>query len=658
MISKLPTLPKLRSFHFFILAGLLCASATSGAAIPSAEKILPQDTLVLVTVPDYTKLREGYNASPQKQFWNDPAMKPFKEKFLTKWREDFVKPLERELNVHWDDYTNLLSGQLTLAITQGDTQQSDHQDVGLLMMLDTKNKSAQIKTNLADLQKKWTDAGKTIKTEKIRGLDFYVVSLSSNDVPQTLRKFFPQKTPTQELPDSKPKKSPKSELVVGQFESMLIVGSSVKVVEKTLIPLTGGSFPALADLAIYDANHQSLFRDTPIYAWINLKAFVDLFQKKPEQKPDADSADPTSGISPEKVLAATGISGLKTLAFTYRNLPEGALMQFFIGVPDSGRQGIFKILAGEPKETTPPPFIPAEAIKFQRWRIDGQKTWATLEKMLADISPQWSGGLEFLLSTATAAAKEKDPSFDVRKNLIGNLGDDFVSYEKAPRGSTLDELKSPPSLFLIGSPNPEQLAAALKNIFVLMSQQSGKATEREFLGRKIFTVPLPQLPGMASESSRSATPRMLNYAAGTAYLAISTDASLLEEYLRSSENKGKTLRETEGLNEATQRVVGPGTSLYGFENLADTMRIAFDIMKKDPTFGTTPSGFSSLPGVPAVPGSGKGFRDWLDFSLLPPFEKISKYFYFTVYGAGASVDGLTLKMFVPVPPQIKQASAK
>src|SRR5258706_4514714 len=315
MTSKLLTPSARRSFNLWTIIALLCISANSRAAIPTAEKILPQDTLVLLTIPDYAKLRDGYNNSPQKQFWNDPAMKPFKEKFFTKWREDFVKPLEHELNVHFDDYTNFLSGQVTLAITQGEGAKANPDDVGMLLFVDTKNKGTQLKTNLSELQKKWTDAGKTIKTEKIRGLDFYVVSLSSNDVPQTLKKRFPRKAQTQELPDSESKKlPPKTELVIGQFESMLIVGSSVKVVEKSLIPLTGGSLPALADLAAYEANHQALFRDVPVYGWVNLKAFVDLFHKKPAQKPDADSPEISADVSPEKILTATGVSGLKTLA--------------------------------------------------------------------------------------------------------------------------------------------------------------------------------------------------------------------------------------------------------------------------------------------------------------------------------------------------------
>jgi hypothetical protein len=49
-------------------------------------------------------------------------------------------------------------------------------------------------------------------------------------------------------------------------------------------------------------------------------------------------------------------------------------------------------------------------------------------------------------------------------------------------------------------------------------------------------------------------------------------------------------------------------------------------------------------------------KDWADLSLLPPFEQVSKYFYFSVYGGGATVDGLTFKVFSPVPPGSKSQS--
>src|SRR5882762_8982211 len=122
-----------------------------------------------------------------------------------------------------------------------------------------------------NLRKKWVDSGKTLRTEKIRDFEFSIVSLSSNDVPSTLKGFFPQRTEVHELGEENDTKSAKNELVIGQADSLLIVGDSIKAVEKIVIRLTGGSMPALSELAAYNANHQSLFRDAPLYGWVNLK---------------------------------------------------------------------------------------------------------------------------------------------------------------------------------------------------------------------------------------------------------------------------------------------------------------------------------------------------------------------------------------------------
>ena len=44
--------------------------------------------------------------------------------------------------------------------------------------------------------------------------------------------------------------------------------------------------------------------------------------------------------------------------------------------------------------------------------------------------------------------------------------------------------------------------------------------------------------------------------------------------------------------------------------------------------------------------------DWMDFSLLPDYEQVSKYFYLSVYGGGTTTDGIALKIFAPRPAQL------
>lgn len=646
--------------RLFYLCLLFAWASAAGASIPSPEKLLPDDTLVMVTVPDYSKLREITRKLPLGQLWTDPAMKPFREHLASKWTEEFLKPLEHDLDVKLDDYASLLQGQLTFALTQNGWQGASDQEPGLLLLLDARDKSGLLKKNLAEVRKKWADAGKTLRTQKIRDIEFTVLSLSSNDTPKTLRKFFPPSSPVQELNDDKDNAkagADKRELVLGQFESLLIVGNAIKPVEKIATRLTGGSSPCLGEMAAYQASQLTLFRDSPLFGWVNASALVDTLIRATAKKENPDAPNPFD-LKPDKIIGALGFAGLKTLAFSLQDSSEGTMLQVSIGVPEAARQGLFKILAGEAKETSPPPFVPADAVKFQRWRIDGQKTWATLQKIINEISPQWLNGINFLMETANTAAKEKDPGFDLKKNLIGNLGDDMVSFEKASKAGASGDIQPPSSLFLLGSPNPEQLAGALKSILVYVSQQAGAPPEeREFLGRKIYSVPMRPMgfPGAAPTKS---TLHTLHYAASGGYVAFSTDVAMIEGYLRSSESQGKTLREIPGLNEAAQKVTGPGANLFGYENQLETIRTAIETLRKTSgltanTNAAVAAGFA--PGALGVASAGP-LKEWFDFSLLPPFEQLSKYFYFSVYGGSASVEGLSFKFYSPKPPAIKRGA--
>src|SRR5208282_5533479 len=118
----------------------------------------------------------------------------------------------------------------------------------------------------------------------------------------------------------------------------------------------------------------------------------------------------------------------------YRESHDGGEGDFFLSVPENSRAGIFKIFAAVQKDANPPAFVPADAIKFWRWRVDGRQGWAELEKTLAGISPQALSQLNSVIDVANMMAQQKDPAFDVRKDLIANLGDDLISYQKAPVG--------------------------------------------------------------------------------------------------------------------------------------------------------------------------------------------------------------------------------
>jgi hypothetical protein len=344
-----------------------------------------------------------------------------------------------------------------------------------------------------------------------------------------------------------------------------------------------------------------------------------------------------SPFTPEKILSATGLGSLKSASFAVREQADGSMATFHLTVPESARNGLVKILALSGKDAGIPAFVPADAVKFTRIRLDGKQTWAELQKVVSSISPQWLASINSVIDIANTMAQQKNPAFDLRTYFFDNLRDDIIIYQKLQAADSLAAFSEPPALYLVAVANTDQAVSAIKTLAGMGSPQDSANGTREFLGHKIHTLSLraPRAPG-----ATSSVPNLLYISSAGGYLAISKNAPILEEYLRSADGKVKPLRELPGIAEAASHVGGTGGGLFSYENQRETIRAAFKLLKNQAGGGLG----VMLP--PAV-------REWTDFSLLPDYEPVAKYFYITVYGANTAPDGLTLKVFAPRPPQAK-----
>jgi hypothetical protein len=405
--------------------------------------------------------------------------------------------------------------------------------------------------------------------------------------------------------------------------------------------------PALADQATFAPSLAAQFRDSLCYGWVNLKLIIDTFSKGSASGADGGN---DSGMKPAVIMNALGLNGMQSLFFNVKDTGDGCLMNFSLRVPESGRKGLMKVFAFQAKESSPPAFVPADAVAFSRTRLDLQKALNAIEATVVEINPQAAGVIKLIMDSA---GKDKDPEFDLRKNLIANLGDDIISYQKAAKGKTLEDITSPPALYLLSSPNAEQLASALKALTFLAQGGASKLKEREFLGRKVYSLPLPQM-GAQFGGGGKGSEKTLHYSASGGYVGFSTDVAMLEEYIRSGDSKGKSLRETPGLAEAAQKVGGMSGGFFGYDDQARSVPLVIDTLKKEQGTLATLFGNSPLAARFTADEAEKKFKEWVDFSLLPSSEKIAKYFYFNVYGGGFTPDGLSLRVFSPTPPQLKK----
>jgi hypothetical protein len=636
-----------------LLTALIACSLRAGT--PPAAQLLPSDTLFVVSVPDWDKAAAFWSDSSYGRLWRDPSMKAFKEHFVDKLQAEFAGPVQRELGIKWTDYLGLLHGQVTVAVTQNGWGTRLDAKPGVLLLVDCKDQQDALKTRLSELKKKWVDAGKQLKTEQIRDVEFTTFILPATDLAPGPDKDLASDDKGASEPEDRaapPKISEGSEITVGQSGSLLIVGNNAIDIEKVLARQAGGLAAALADQAAYDGQ-AALFRNAIAFAWLNFTFIYDVMARQAADSIRAGRPGNPFAVTGDRLLAATGLSGVKSAAARVTGNSEGLAAEVFLAAPQARRGGVLRVLALQPKEASPPPFVAADLVKFSRWRIDGQKAWTTLENIFTSISPDLAGLLQMGFE---AAGKDRDPNFDLRKALVGNLGDDFIILQKGPRSSSLIDLNSPPTLFLIGSPNPDQLVQGMKAGTGLVPMAGGEPDlkEREFLGRKIYSLALPTLLGGNEARPKASAARQFNFAAGGGYAGMSTDAAFLEEFLRSTESNAKPLRELAGLAEAAQKVGGMGTGGFGYQNQVEVFRTWLESSQRE---GAAIDKLLSLAplarGKAISPDEKRTMKEGLDISLLPPFDSIAKYFHFVVYSLGASEDGLSWKLFAPMPPKLR-----
>jgi hypothetical protein len=597
---------------------LAALSLAVNAAVPPVAKLLPKDTLAVFTVPDWTQASADMSASPQGRLWADPAMKPFRDQFEKKFSEEVVGSLEKQLGIKVADYIGLMRGQVTLAIIQNDWK-GESDTPGFLLVLDAKDQSDQLKSRLEEVRKKLADSKTPLKSEKIRDTQFSIASIDVKDDDDD--DDDDDKAKDKDKAKTKKPGGKKQNIYFGQADSALLVADSAKTLEKVMASIGGGTVPTLSEEPLFQSSEATWFKGSRAFGWIH---FVPLYRVIADKAGSSGAGD-AIGVDAKAALKAIGLEGLKTISMAWNINPEGSGASISLSIPEAQRVGLFKMLAIASKEAGPLPFVPADVVKFQRWRLDGQKMWSTLEETVAAVSPQFSGFIQLMISQA---GKDKDPSFDLKKNLVGNLGDDVVSYAKAPKGKSLEDLMSQPSVMLLGSANPDALTAGVKVAGGALGAGGDDVKDREFNGKKVRGIRMPSTPG--AKNNR------MEMASSAGYAVFSSTPALLEEVIRSAESPTRSLKDDPAIAAAAQKVGGLNTGMFGYENTRESMRGQWEFLRSGEL-------------AKLMNNETQGWGELFSAKYLPEFEKVSKHFGIAVFSGSTDAQGTHFRFYGPTP---------
>ena len=642
---------------------LLLALAPAFAATPEAARLLPPDTLFLLTAPNYVQAEAAFTNLPMARLWRDPAMRAPADRLERWWRDDFIARLNRHWGFSLNELHNLIRGQVIFALLPGQKSQREW-----LLLADVGDRASLLATNLARFRKAWQVNGRTLRTETVQGQEVMVLTLPEEVMPADLRAtvntrhdFNESIAPKPVTPralttvDRPPIKAGEVRLV--QAGSCLLVGSSSAALGAVLARLARKDLPVLADQAAYTRQSAALAKDAPLWGWADARTVLDLFGVPAAT--NAISAESLAGnpgaavfLSPGlgQLGRAVGLGTMQTAAFSLRSTAEGTRFDLRLTSQDRAPRNLLAALAGPPADLAPPAFVPADALEFDRVRWTASNLPSALEQAFDDFSPRFGSAVNFLLDTANDAAKSKDATFDLRGHLRAGLGEELLRWDRlVGDASTTQSVRR---VLVFPSPAPERMVAALRALFVLFPQQEGDAIEREFLTRKIYSVPLPPLPGTAPPTGGLGT---LYYAASTGHVILSTAESLVEEFLRHGDTTPKPLKDVPGLQAAREKVVGPGARAAGCWNETALGKSAWATLRHQAESGAALAPFLPLPEVlgravleeASIPSLAEG-------GGLPAFDAVAKYFHLSVYALAVDANGVTLRYFAPTPPGLER----
>ncbi len=588
-------------------AGFVCGLiAVIGVGAVPPEDLLPAHTLAVATIPDMIRLRAAIAQTPASRLWNDEAMRPFTTKFATGFHQHVLDGVQAGAGAWFREHLDLAQGQMTLAMI---APAAGLKTPGFLVIVDTGKRADALATKLRLLRETLNLRRSPFKLRTLRGVEFL------------------------ELPAPE---GMAGSVLLGRSDTLFIAATREADLDPVLLAQSGGGGKRLAQVGAFARLRDTQFRDALALGWLDASAALELAVRSFHEFPDGPASE---RVTPDRVVGALGFKGLRAVSLSYKR-DGGDLLEVRLDVPAQNRRGLFKAFMPESDDTAPPPFVGTDVLSYLRYRIQGPALWKLLVDTALDIAPQ----VDSVIKLGESAVQARDPKFRFQESFFDTLGSDFIRIQVAPRGKSLGEQISPPSFFFVESKKP---AATLAAVVTLLGVAGLEPKTHEAEGRRIHSYLLPGRP----EAARSS----LHFTSTGSYVVAATDEVLLEGFLRGEAHASrKPLRDLPGLDAAVSRVGGYRTGWLGISQDRVVARSLFGFLREHP---------DALESLPIKNGlkftrldpKGEGLPlDWVDFKLLPAFERVEKYFTHTVYSVGADEAGISLRVLTPAPSAPKE----
>lgn len=597
--------PVNKFFYFYLLILLLplhqrCQALT--AVLPPTARIVPAETVFLLDIDNYSLLQTQLEKTGLYKFYKEPAMAAFIEAAKAKWKEKIHELDENDIFRTIIDTDLLPTGRASFAIVYGDSNEPQ-----MLVITQWGENVGRIREAINKLVQKNIEKGGHQK----KGEDYRTVRIET-------------------LADEA-----SSQLHYCFIDDCFIAATDSDTLKFVIAHIKGASSPALGADTDYTAAMAATGPYQDIGLYINIKQIIKKI-----------AASDTTGGTKTK-LANFGIDNISCAGCSIglARRPGSSYCGKILLKVSGAKKGICKILDLEPAAVKPYSFIPESAYSLLFVNINIKKAYDELYNILYLINPAWAAQMRTPL--VPPSPDGSDPGLELKSGIIDHLGSQVIIVHNINKPFSRN---APPteSLIALSLTNRGALEKSISALHSRAVAASGATdTKREILGHTIYILDMPILPMLGGAAPMQGPgpripadkpipqmPRLAVTVTNT-HMIFGTEQTL-ERAIRNINSPGAaSAASAKWFTAAKSAIDQPAVGFANLQNDFASAELIWWMMKENKG--------SAEAEIPVGTGPGlllsQAGSDVFNFSLLPEYSAVSKYFGCSVFYGSSRPDG-------------------
>ncbi len=615
-----------------IVCMAVTAVAAGAAVLPKTAELVPADTVVLLDISDFSKLRGKFEKTPFYKLYKDPSMSAFVENLTGKLQEemtggeDSIAGLEGML-----DANGLPEGRVAVAIASA-ADAGPGQEPSFLCVCQWGSNIGRAKENVDKRVVKLIEKGAHRSIEDYR--DVNMVTLTTESEPVRVPDL-KGGVPEDGNITYKTVQPPPEKEVYCFIDDCLIAGNDVDTVKFAVARIKGAGGSSLAADTDYIAAIGAVGPYHDIDFYVNLKQIIKRVV-----------AEDTSGQARMTIsnLGFDGVTGLGCSLGVGATEGSSFIGKAFLRTAGT-RKGVLKMLETRTGSVRPPRFIPSSAYSVGFVNLDIRRAYDELVSIIYSFDPAATTSMQGPLPIPDL---EGGPliTISLKADLIEYLGSEIVIAQSANKPFMTGAMPSE-TLIAVSVSNRPALEKTISLIHKRLLVPYNPEPSRELLGHTIYMLGPIGVPVLGGSVPMAEVPVPREAPAAEKMAFTITDTHMVLGTEPAVERAIRTLAgaESEPISSAewfvaARSAVPSVVGLAAFEDNTASGEILWWMLKQSAKNRRADMGMGPAAAVLAGPD----FWNLADFNLLPEFDAVRKYFGSSAFYGITRADGFMFEL--------------